>query len=179
MRGEVGRVGLIMDRCLGYISNFCLVIAGFTIAMMVLVTTYGVAKRYVFHSPDDNVYLISCILMLGSAVFAFAEVERLKKNITVDFVSQYIPQKIRGPLLNIGGPLLGLIFCVTMVWRSWVEAWFAMQSHQLTVTIITIPTFPFQMSIAFGAGLLCLVMIFSLVRYLVSLIEKRQEATTA
>jgi TRAP-type C4-dicarboxylate transport system permease small subunit len=173
MRGKMVRAGRLMDRWLDVICNSCGIIAGGTIVLMTFVTTYGVIRRYIFHTPDDTIILASCILMLGCIVFTFAEVERLKRNISVDFLSRYIPRVIRGPLLNIGGPLMGLIFLVILVWRNWVEALFALQSSEKTNTMIAIPTFPFRLLIVFGAALLCLVLIFDLVRYVISLVEKR------
>jgi hypothetical protein len=55
-----------------------------------------------------------------------------------------------------------------------LEAIFALNSDQMTNAMIAIPTWPFRMSIAFGAGLLYLVLIFNLVRYIVSLVENRK-----
>jgi TRAP-type C4-dicarboxylate transport system permease small subunit len=174
MRGEVGKIGRLLDRWLGYISNACLIIAGVMIVLMAVIVTYGVIRRYIFHSPDERIFLFMCILMLGCIVFTFAEIERLKRNISVDFLSHRIPRVVREPLLNIGGPLMGLLFLSVLIWRNWLEAIFALNSDQMTNAMIAIPTWPFRMSIAFGAALLYLVLIFNLVRYIVSLVENRK-----
>lgn len=169
MRRKLERAGRLLAGWLDRVTSVCLVIAGVMIALMALITTYSVIRRYVFHSPDNTAILFSCIMMLGCVIFAFAHIERLKKNITVDYLSQYIPRKVREPLLKVGGPLLGLIFCVTLTLRSWDNAWFALQGGQKTITLLVIPTFPLQMAIPFCTGLLCLVLIVDMVRYFASL----------
>jgi TRAP-type C4-dicarboxylate transport system permease small subunit len=174
MRGEVRKVGRLLDKWLDYICNICLILAGLMIVLMAVITTYGVIRRYIFHTPDERIFLFMCIFMLGCMVLTFAAIERLKRNISVDFISHHIPRVIREPLLNIGGPLLGLLFLTILIWRNWVEALFALGSDQLTTSIISIPTWPFRMSIAFGAGLLYLVLISGLVRYVVSLVENKE-----
>jgi TRAP-type C4-dicarboxylate transport system permease small subunit len=169
MRHELEKVGRLLDGWLGHITSICLVIAGAAIALMALITTYSVVRRYIFHSPDSSAILISCIMMVACVIFAIAHIERLKKNITVDYISQYIPRKIREPLLRVSGPLLGLILGITLTLRTWDNALFALQIGQKTDTLPAIPTFPLQIAIPCCTGLLCLVLIADLVRYLTSL----------
>ena len=158
------KTGQFLGRLLDRITNGCLVAAGAMILVMAVFTTYGVIRRYVFHSPDNNAYLFTSILMLGLAIFAIAHIQRLGKNITVDYLSQRLPRKVRGFIINVGGPVLGLVFCVPLVWKSWENAWFAMETGQRTITMLAIPTFPMQMAIPVCAGLLCLVLIAQMLR---------------
>jgi TRAP-type C4-dicarboxylate transport system permease small subunit len=166
---NVRRPASPLEKILEKVSSFCFIAAGMMVVVMAIVTTYGAARRYLFHSPDNNAYLISCILMLGCVAFSVAHIQTLKKHITVDYVSQHLPARIREVLLNIVGPILGLVFCVPFVWKSWGNAWFAMQSGERTLTLFQIPTFPLQFSIPFGAGLLSLVLLAQLVRNIISL----------
>ena len=178
--GSVGPTGLVktgqfLGRLLDRITNGFLVAAGVTVLLMAVFTTYGVIRRYVFHSPDNNAYLFTSILMLGCAIFAIAHIQRLGKNITVDYLSQRLPQRVRGFIVNVGAPILGLVFCVPLVWKSWENAWFAMETGQRTQTLLRIPTFPMHMAIPVCAGLLCLVLIAQMLRYLFSLRSKESQ----
>ena len=169
------KTGQFLGRLLDRITNGCLVAAGTMVFLMAVITTYGVIRRYVFHSPDNNAYLFTSILMLGCAIFAIAHIQRLGKNITVDYLSQRLPQRVRGFIVNVIGPLLGLVFCVPLVWKSWENAWFAMETGQRTLTMLRIPTFPMQMAVPVCAGLLCLVLIAQMLRYFFSLRSRESQ----
>ena len=169
MRRKLERAGRLLSGWLDRITSSCLIIAGAMIALMALITTYSVVRRYIFHSPDSTAILFSSIMMLGCVIFAIAHIARLKKNITVDYISKYIPRIVRGLLLEVGGPLLGLIFGVILTLRNWDIALFALQTGQKTDSLPVIPTFPLQMAIPFCTALLCLVLIADVVRYFASL----------
>jgi TRAP-type C4-dicarboxylate transport system permease small subunit len=164
-----------IDAILGKITSVCLIIGGMMIFVMAVVTTYGATRRYLFHSPDNNAYLISITMMLGCVVFSFAHIQYLKKNITVDYVSRYLPKAVRDWLQNVGGPVLGLVFCITLVWKSWDNAWFAMETGESTLTLFAIPTYPLRFSIVFGTGLLCLVLLVQMLRFLISRFRRTTE----
>ena len=165
------KLGHLLDR----ITSGFLVAAGVMILVMAVITTYGVIMRYVFNNPSNNAYLFILILMLGCAIFGLAHIQRLGKNITVDYLSQRLPLKIRGFIINIIGPILGLGFCVPLVWKTWENAWFAMEIGQRTLTMWAIPTFPMQMAIPVCAGLLCLVLIAQMLRYTFSLRSRESQ----
>ncbi len=164
-----------LNKVLDILTNILMIISGTLIFLMSLVTAYSVARRYVFHSPDDTAYLLVCIMMLGCVIFSLANIQWKKQNITVDFFSQRLPRIGREILANIIGPILGLIFCVTIVWKSWDNAWFAFKTNQETLTTLTIPTYPLQMAIPVTVGLLCLVLVVQMLSYLVTL-GNRSEA---
>ncbi len=158
-----------LNRIMNTLTNVLMIISGSLIFLMSLVTAYSVARRYVFHSPDDTAYLLVCIMMLGCVIFSLANIQWKKQNITVDFFSQRLPVIGREIIANIIGPLLGLIFCITIVWKSWDNAWFAFKTHQETLTTLTIPTYPMQMAIPVTVGLLGLVLVIQMLNYLVTL----------
>ena len=137
---------------------------------MALVVTYNVARRYIFRHQDPYAYVITCILMLVCIVFAIAYTQSLRQHIRVDLIDRYLPKAVRGVLLNIVGPILGLICISILVWKSWGAAWFALQTGDtLGSGVVRAPTWPSRMTIPIGAGLLCLVFIAQILRYLVSL----------
>jgi TRAP-type C4-dicarboxylate transport system permease small subunit len=127
--------------------------------------------RYIFRNPDPYAYEIIYILMLACVVFSIAHTQRLGRHLRIDILDRYFPEAVQGVLLNIVGPIVGLIFCIPLVWKTWEKAWFALQSGQTTGTT-GIPTFPMMVAIPVGVGLLCLVLIAQILRYLASLRSK-------
>lgn len=165
----LGRMVRFLGLLLDHITSVFLIIAGFSVLLIAMVTTYSVVRRYVFGSPDNNAILLICILMLASFVFSIAHVQRLGKHIAVDYLSQLLPDKIRKFVIEVVGPLLGLVLCVPLVWKTWGNAWFALRTGQRTISITPISTFPMQITIPIFTGLLCLVLVAQILRYFISL----------
>ena len=160
-------MGSLLDRA----SRMLHLFSGALIVLMAFVTGYGVVMRYIFHSPSIYAYEISCILMLGCVIFSIAHTQRLGQHVRIDILDRYSSETVRGILLNIVGPLVGLCFCIPLVWKTLEEALFALESGQVTGTA-SLPTFPMMVSIPIGAGLLCLVLIAQILRYLALLAKK-------
>lgn len=156
-------LGSLLDR----ITRLSWLFSGALIVLMAFVTGYGVVMRYIFKNPDPYAYEISYIIMLACVVFSIAQTQRLGRHLRVDIFDRYIPERIRGIIMNIVTPVVGLFLCVPLVWKSWGQAWFALQSGQTTATT-GIPVFPMMLTIPIGTGLLCLVLIAQIVRYLAS-----------
>ena len=62
----------IMDRILERVSDLGLVISGILILVMSLLSTYGVGRRYLLHSPEPYSYELSTILLVACVVLAVA-----------------------------------------------------------------------------------------------------------
>jgi len=163
------KAGKLLASLLDRITFVCLASSGAMIVVMACIDAYGVARRYVFANPDPYVYTSINILMLGCAVFALAHVERLGRHVHVSFVAGHLSHKAQEILQNIIGPILGLIFCLTVIWMSWNDAWFSLQIKQTTPGIVEIPSFPIKMMVPVGLGLFCLVLIAKILRYVGSL----------
>lgn len=166
---KVERVIQFLGRLLDRITRLTWLLAGVLIVLMAFVVGYGVFTRYVLRDPDPYTYEITCILMLTCVVFSLAHTQRLGRHIRIDLLDRYIPEKARGILLNIVSPIVGLTFGIVLTWKSWEDAWFSLQHWQLTRGTLPIPTFPMKMTVSIGAGLLCLVLIAQILRYLASL----------
>ena len=167
----VGRIFQFLGSLLDRITRLSWLFTGALIVLMAFVTVYGVVMRYIFKNPDPYAYEISYICMLACVVFSIAHTQRLGRHLRIDIFDRYFPEAIRGVILNIVGPIVGLIFCIPLVWKTWEQAWFALQSGQTTGTT-GIPTFPMMAAIPVGVGLLCLVLIAQILRYLASLRTK-------
>lgn len=114
--------------------------------------------------------------MMCCALLSFAHTQRLGRHITVDFMSSRFPPLVQGIILNIVGPLMGLAFCACLVWMSWDNAIFSMTIGETTVLNTHVEVFPIKMIVPLGAGIMCLVYIAQILRYLFSLKGKTGKA---
>jgi len=165
---KVERVIQFLGSLLDRVTHLLWLFAGALIVLMALVIGYGVVMRYIFRDPSSYAYEITCMLMLGGALLSIAHTQRLGRHLRIDMLDRFFSEKVRGILLNIVSPVLGLFVATLLVWKSWEKAWFVLQSGQVTNTL-AIPTFPMMIVVPIGAGLLCLVLIAQILRYLVSL----------
>jgi TRAP-type mannitol/chloroaromatic compound transport system permease small subunit len=163
------RAGKSFDSLLNRFTNYMIIGAGFLILLMALVYTYGSLKRYIFTAPDPYAYVGVSILMLIVGIVPLAGVQMLRQHITVDFMVGRFPKIVREIIVYILGPLMGLTFSCALVYTSWNEAMYALQMKQHTAAIATLYTFPFKILVPIFAGLLCIVLITQIVRYLASL----------
>lgn len=157
-----------MSSWLDRVVRFLWYFAGALITLMAFVTGYGVFTRYVLRNPDPYTYEIDSILMVACVVFAIAHTQKLGRHLRIDLLDRSLPEKLRAILLNVIGPLVGLIFCVVLTWKTWETAWSALQTWEVTRSTWVIPTFPIRMIIPFGFGFLCLVLLAQILRHVAS-----------
>jgi TRAP-type C4-dicarboxylate transport system permease small subunit len=150
------------DYIIERLSRFLLVISGVMIVLMVFTSTYGVARRYFFHSPEPYSYEISTMFLLWSFILAIAAVERYDRNIRVDFISNQIPDLARHFVLRIVAPAAGLFVCIMFAWQGVVAAMYSLKIGAVTMTAWKVPLFPIKIIIPIGYAVLCLVLIAKL-----------------
>jgi TRAP-type C4-dicarboxylate transport system permease small subunit len=172
---KVKRVIQLLGSLLDRVTSSLWLVGGALIVLMAIDVGYGVVMRYIFRNPSSYAFEIACMSMLGCTLFSIAHTQRLGRHLRVDIMDRYLPEAVKGILLNIVSPIVGLIFCIPFVWESWNRALFALHGGQVTSTL-GIPTFPMMMVIPIGVGLLCLVLIAQILRYLASL--KGKDTTT-
>jgi TRAP-type C4-dicarboxylate transport system permease small subunit len=160
----------IIDR----LSRFLLVISGVMIVLMVFTSTYGVSRRYFFHSPEPYSYEISTMFLLWSFVLAVAAVERYDRNIHVDFISSRIPERARHFILNIAAPIAGLFVCIMFSWQGFEAAMYSLKIGAVTMTAWKVPLFPIKILIPIGYAVLCLVLLARLYSGVAMLVHREK-----
>lgn len=148
-----------LDNGLGRISHLLMLVSGILILLMAWVETYGVVKRYVFHSPDPFAYEISTMFLLFCGVLAVAGVERLDRHVRNDLVASRFPERMKVIVLHTLFPLLALIFCSVLTWKSVGNALYALEIGQVTQSTWALPLAPIKFVIPLGYTLLCLVLL--------------------
>jgi C4-dicarboxylate transporter DctQ subunit len=161
----------LLGSALDHVTRLLWLVSGAMILLMAFVTGYGVVMRYIFNNPDPYAYEITYILMLSCIVFSLAYTQRLGRHLRIDILDHYFSETMREVLNNILVPIIGLTFCIPIVWKTLEKALFALQSGQMSGTT-GIPVSPMMFTIPIGAGLLCLVLIVQILSYLASTIGK-------
>jgi TRAP-type C4-dicarboxylate transport system permease small subunit len=161
----------LLSSWLDHVTRVLWLVSGSLLVLMAFTVGYQVVMRYVFRNADPYAYEAILILMLTCVIFSFAHTQRLGRHLRIDIMDRYFPKSVNDAIVNVVGPVLGLVFCIPLVWKTWEKAWFALQKGEITNTT-GIPAFPMMIIIPIGVGLLCLVLIAQILRYLVSLKKK-------
>ena len=67
-------------------------------------------------------------------------------------------------MLNVVGPLLGLVFCSVLTWEGWTVAMYSLEIGERSMSVWAVPLFPVKILIPAGYGLLCLVLVLKIIR---------------
>ena len=161
-----------IDRVLERISNLFAVLSGVLVLLMAFTASYGVFRRYVFNSPEPYSYELSTMFLLWTFVLAIAYVEKLDGHLRVDFFVVLLPKKIRLFMLNVIGPLFGLVFCSVLTWEGWTVAMYSLEIGEKSMSVWAVPLFPVKIIIPVGYGLLCIVLVLKIIRGFLSLRDK-------
>ena len=148
-----------LDHWIGRISHLLMLLSGILILLMAWVESYGVVKRYVFHNPDPAAYELSTMFLLFCGVLAVAGVERLDRHVRNDMLASRFPPRVKLILLNTIFPLMALIFCIVLTWKSVGNALYALEIGQVSKTSWALPLAPIKFVIPLGYTLLCLVLL--------------------
>ena len=160
------------DRMLERVSKVFAVLSGMMILLMAFTASYGVVRRYLFNSPEPYSYELSTMFLLWTFVLALAYLEKLDGHLRVDFFVVLLPKKIRLFLLNVIGPLLGLVFCSVLTWEGWRAAMYSLEIGEKSMSVWAVPLFPVKIIVPAGYGLLCIVLVLKILRGLLSLRDK-------
>jgi TRAP-type C4-dicarboxylate transport system permease small subunit len=166
-----------LERGMDSVLELCLGFAGSLIVLMAFLATYGVVRRYFLRSPEAYSYEISLIFWIISFILAAAAVERQNRHLRMDIVSIHLPQNVQNILLNIVGPIAGLIFCVILTWKGGVDAWRTFQLGTISMSRLAEPLYPVKFILTFGYGMLCLVLIARLSHGIASLKKGTKKLT--
>jgi TRAP-type mannitol/chloroaromatic compound transport system permease small subunit len=174
---KLKRIGQLLDRILNRVSSFCLTFSGVLIVIMACSTSYGALRRYLFRNPEPYTYELAAIILLFSTMFSMAHTQKLRRNITIDLIQNYIPRKVCD-ILDTIGLFMGIVFCAVFVWTSLDFSLFGLQSGETSRSSWRFPLYPLEMIIPIAMLLVSLVLISQFIHSLTSLVRearKKQE----
>jgi TRAP-type mannitol/chloroaromatic compound transport system permease small subunit len=167
-----------LDDGIGRISQWLMLVSGGLILLMAWIESYGVVKRYIFNNPDPAAYELSTMFLLFCGVLAVAGVERLDRHVRNDMIASRFPERFKVIVLQTIFPLMALIFCVVLTWKSLGNALYALDIGQTTKTSWALPLAPIKFVIPLGYTLLCLVLLSKLCRGINNIVNMIKGAKT-
>jgi TRAP-type C4-dicarboxylate transport system permease small subunit len=169
------KVNGIAENLVNYTSHIFLTISGILIVLMVLSSTYGVIRRYMFNNPEPYSYEITIIFLIWCFVFGVAELERKEQHIRVDIISGQLPKNIQNILMSIITPIAGLFIGSLFTWKGWSNAWYSLQIAEVSSSVWKVPLFPIKVIIPICFGVLSLVLLMRLCHGIASLSKLSQK----
>jgi TRAP-type mannitol/chloroaromatic compound transport system permease small subunit len=136
------RIFPAIDSTLERVGNWGLLSSGILILLMSLLSTYAVARRYIFHNPDSYSYELSTIFLTACVVLAVSGLQRSKRHLRVDFIANYFSPRVQTVLIDIVGPLLALVYVPIITWQSWNNALYSFQIGETSLSVWQEPLFP-------------------------------------
>ena len=144
-----------VDKVQRTIEKIACGIAAGIILVMVFPASLDVILRYLFHAPIPQVYDFSEFMIVGAVYLAVAYVQAIKGHEKIEAATSWLPEKGKAAL-DIFGYLIGVVLFAVITWQSSRLAWEAWITHDHTMGIIHIPTWPAKSMVPIGSGLLCL-----------------------
>ena len=97
--------------------------------------------------------------LLLCGVLAFAGVEILDRHVRNDLIASRFPSKMKVILISTIYPLLALIFCAVLDWKSLGDAIYTLQIGKVSQSTWALPLAPLKFMIPLGYTLLCIVLV--------------------
>jgi TRAP-type C4-dicarboxylate transport system permease small subunit len=144
-------------------------IAVFAVVAMMILTSADVILR-LFRHPIPGTYEI--VGLLGAVVIAFslAYTSAEKGHIAVEFLVRKFPRNVQSFIMFVNDLVSAALFGL-IAWQSILYASDLKQNGEVSMTI-QMPVYPFVYGIAFGCGLLCLVLLTESFKSLKGIQEK-------
>jgi TRAP-type C4-dicarboxylate transport system permease small subunit len=161
MRNKKGESHAVM-KVMAIVSRIMIIAAVLSLLAMIAMTVADVFLRHLFKTPvpdsqELTEYLIVCVAFLG---MAWVAVER--EHVTVDLIVSRFSPRTQAIFDSITYFLVLGVFAL-MTWRTLVEAPIVKMLGGGT-SLLDFPAYPFFFVIAFGLGILCLVILIQLIQ---------------
>jgi TRAP-type mannitol/chloroaromatic compound transport system permease small subunit len=158
-----------LDKIVERVGNWGLLSSGILILVMGFLSTFGVVRRYVFHSPEPFSYELSTIFLTACGVLGVSGLQRFKRHLRVDFIANYFPATIQVVFMDIIAPLLALVYVTILTWQSWSGAVYSFSVHETSQSAWQEVLWPIKFIIPITMFWLCLVLIAQLVHGIITL----------
>lgn len=156
----------MISRLLGRAIDLTTVVGAIAVALMMVQITADVIGKFIFLSPvPATITLVSNYYMVVVAFLPLAYAERGNGHITVEVLTELMPMPVQRHLGAFATLLSALVFAL-LTYRTFPEA---MNKQDIGTFIMEqgtkVPTWPSYYLLPIGTGLMVLVLLFKLVRY--------------
>jgi len=133
--------------------------AGLTVIVMMGLTITDIIARFILLKPISGTYEIMRLMLAIVVFFSFAYVQMLRSQIVVTVIANRLPDRIQ-EILNLIWILMAMFGFAILSWQGIVGTLEAIETHDVTIGLIPVPTAPSRGVIAFG----CFVLLIRLLR---------------
>lgn len=137
------------------VNGGLIVLAGWGILAIMVLTTYSVTMRYVFRQPDTWTYPVSSYLLLFVIFLSAAHTLQANVHVRVDYLIQVVPRRIAIALCAIGD-FASSVFLAIFVWQLYRLFDESASRGRIDETTLSWPLAAIQWALPVGAGLLLL-----------------------
>jgi TRAP-type mannitol/chloroaromatic compound transport system permease small subunit len=134
-------------------------VSGILILLIAMLQSYGVFLRYVLKTPQAAAYEFSAMFLLFCGVVAVAGIEKLNLNVKNDLISSRFPHRLKLILSGTIFPVMAMVFCSLLIWKSWDNAIYALKISQISQSAMELPLGPIKLVIPVCFILLFLVLL--------------------
>ena len=137
-----------MAKKLGSLNTWLAKVGGYVLLGMMLLTTCDVIGRYIFNAPITGAYEITEVMMITVVFLFLGYTQAQKGHISIDFVIQLLPQKMR-MTIDIVTHLVSLFIMILIGWMNILRCLELMRINEVT-PILHVPISPFFLILAIG-----------------------------
>lgn len=170
----------ILKRILDVVTNVTAIIAGLCIVVMMVHITLDVVLRAFFNKPmTGTITFVANYYMVFLVCLPLAFVERFEGHISVEVLTNRLPDRVRHHLYGLTYPVTAVVFAVT-AYATWIEAaskfairTFIIEKH------MAIPIWFGYFALPVGYALLSVFLILKFIGYLAGnpILPERMEGT--
>ena len=144
---------------------------GVGILMVMMFLTVGdVCLRYFLSRPIPGAYELNEFMLVVVVFLGLAHTALKQGHVIVGILVSRLPLRIRAGL-DVLTNLLGLVFFALVTWRAVVQTKVLWLSNTKS-GVLSIPSAPFVFIVAFGSGILCMVLFLNILKSLVKGLSK-------
>ncbi len=148
-----------VDRVIGKIGDWAVLVSGLLILLIGFVTTYGVGKRYIFHDPDPYTYELNIIFLVACILLALPALQWHRRNLRVDAILCRLSPKWQGIIGDVFTSLLAIVFVSIVIWKSWGIFLYSLDVGEKSQSAWQEPLWPMRLLVPVAMGWLWLTLI--------------------
>ena len=168
-----------IGRILSRISSATALVAGVSVALMMIQVSIDVVGRYVLNAPlPATIAIVSQYYMLFIVFLPLALPDLGKGHIAVDVVYNFFPKSVQRHVDALVCLICAAVFAA-MTWASWGDALTKLKiGAQVIETGVAIPIWPAYFALPLGCLLIALVQAYKVLAYLFGAESGLVDATT-
>jgi TRAP-type C4-dicarboxylate transport system permease small subunit len=153
---------------IGSVNTWLAKAGGYVLLCMMVLTVSDVIGRYFFNSPVTGAYEITEVMMVTVVFLFIGYTQAQKGHISIDFVIQLLPQKMR-MTIDIVTHLVSLFIMLLIAWMNILRCLELMRINEVT-PILHFPVSPFLLIVAIG----CFVYSIEFIKNIKNLIKHQE-----